>query len=132
MKLIDGRITFLVGQEETTIELHDMQASVTFAKIHLTPEELSSALSRLGYTRCSIEVYNLDRLNKKMRHRRLVVEMPSNKPIDKKMARMLIAKKCPDGWEPDYYLNSQDTFFTKDRKNYVQCTIRRWGARSKL
>lgn len=124
---INGKITFLVGQEQTTIELIDDNASTTFAKITLTPEQLSSALSRIAYTECDIEVFGLDKLGKRMEHKKFDFEIP--KDIDKKelvkLSQELIDKEN-EGWISDGYFSSQDSFFQKDGKNYARCMVRRW------
>ena len=49
---INGKITILINQEYTRIELRDDDASTTFVEIKLTPEQLSMALSRLAFTPC--------------------------------------------------------------------------------
>lgn len=65
MKIEEARITFLVGAESTTITLHDMKSGSAFAEIKLTPIQLSQALSRLSYTNCEINLFGLDKLNKR-------------------------------------------------------------------
>lgn len=127
MKIVDPSITILVNAEYTEIELIDRKSSSIFAKIRLTPEQLSSALSRLAWTKCEIDVYNLDRLNKQHENKEFVFEMP---PCDYKsqdaIARKTAIKLCPEGWESDGYFGAQGSFFTKDGKDYARVTIRRW------
>ena len=124
---INGKITILVGELGTTIELYDSDASTTFAKVVLTPEQLSSALSRLAYTECDIEVFGLEKLGKRMEHKKFDFEVP--KDIDKKelakLSQELIDKEN-GGWISDGYFSSQDSFFTRDDKRYARCIVRRW------
>lgn len=65
-----------------------------------------------------------------------------NKTIDFKISKELYYQKnseelkklairaCPDGWEPDLYFNSKDSFFTApgtvEDIYYASCVIRRW------
>ena len=132
MKLSDGRITLLVDSDERRIgmhiELYDFTSSTTFAKIYLNPEQMAKALSRLGYTPCSIEMYNLDKLGKKMEHKPFKFKIKENlyfKDNKKKLAR-IAKRKCPEGWEPDTSFDSQNSTFKKNGKTYAQTTIRRW------
>ena len=67
------------------------------------------------------------KLNKKLEHKRFVFKLP---PVDgwrdKETAKEIIQKVCPEGWKPDMGFNSQDSFFSKDGKEYARTTIRRW------
>jgi len=51
---LKGKITLLVDRQETTIEIKDSLSSVVFAKIKLTPEQLSAALSRQEMVECDV------------------------------------------------------------------------------
>ena len=129
MKEIEGKISILVGREETTIEFRDAKAGITFAVAKLTPKQLSMALSRLGNTPCDIVVRGLDKVGKVQEINRLSVEMPPDTRYGRdrvEIATKLAKEQCPEGWEPDYYFRSQDSFSTKDGKDYAKCTIRRW------
>lgn len=62
MKLTNGKISLLVGQDYTTIELYDSVSCSTFVKVVLTNEQLASALSRLAHTPCKeVEVNGLEK-----------------------------------------------------------------------
>ena len=128
MKLKDGRITMLAGEDGMKIELHDNEASITFVCIKLTPKQLSRALGRLGYTECKIEVHGLDKVGKKMEHKSIEFELPETHTfMDKKIAEKVGIAVCPEGWVPDLYFGSQTSFFTKDKIQYARMTIRRWA-----
>jgi hypothetical protein len=128
---INGKITILINREDTTIELTDSDASITFAKIRLTVEQLSSALSRLAYTECDIELNGLEKLGKKMQHKEFEFELPRQNMSQRdskeltKIANKLLSD-LNEGWSSDTYFGSQNTFFVKDGKTYARCTIRRW------
>jgi hypothetical protein len=128
MILKDGRITFLINREETTIEIRDNIAGITFVRVKLTPKQLSSALSRIMYTECeSVEVENLEKVGKVRESKKIEFEIPKNTySSDKELLKKLTDEACPDGWIPDYYFNSQDSFYMKKGKRYARVIIRRW------
>lgn len=128
MKLKDGRITFLISQESTTIQLKDNESSITFAEIVLTPEELSSALSRLSFTTCKIELHGLDKVGKKMETGSHIFEIQESIRGTKFEGELYALAKttCPKGWEPDCYFGSQNSFFSDNGRQYARVTIRRW------
>jgi hypothetical protein len=135
---IDGKITFLINQDYTSIEVEDELANTVFLKIRLTPHELSSALSRVGCTNCSLEVKALDRVGKKHENKNFEFEVPQEL-IDKygyslsdhgeelaKIAQSIL-DETDEGWIAESYFKSQNTFFdTKDKKRHARCVIRRW------
>ena len=128
MKLKDGRISILADKGGVKIELYDLTAGRTFAVISLTPEQFTQALSRLMYTECEIALHNLDIVGKTMKMDRLTFELPTGTDYKNRtdIAVKLAIEKCPEGWEPDLYFNSQESFFTKDDKNYARTVIRKW------
>jgi len=128
---IKGQISILINRESTTIKLVDDDASVTFAVVTLTPEQLSSALSRLVNTDCEIDVNHLNKIGKKMENKSFEILLPDNvdRYSDTDVLRSLAqdeVNKLGQDWIVDSYFSSQNTFFTKDKKSYVRCTIRRW------
>jgi hypothetical protein len=132
MKLKSAKINFFVNRDFTEIEIFDSESSTQLCHIKLTPEQFSSALSRMGYTDCSVEVFEntFSKLNKKMENKRFSFEIPKmpgymKETRDKELAALADAA-CPEGWESDNYFGSQESFFTKDGKNYASVIIRRW------
>lgn len=125
MKLKDGRITFLINQDFTEITLEDATSNLTFAKIRLTPGNLSNALSRLGFVKCDIELLQDERLDKKMENEEYTFEIPEGLE-DKIKIHELAIKSCPEGWRPDNYYERQNTFSYKGKQKFVTVTIRRW------
>lgn len=131
MKLKDGRITFLVGQERTTIEVIDNISSTTFCKIELTPEELSSALSRLAYTKCKCEVRGLDRIGKKHENEEFVFSIDKALASSKNSDELYVIAQSRldsegEGWIAEKYFNSQDSFPIIKGRQFAKCIIRRW------
>jgi len=129
MKLENAKISILIGAESTTIELIDDSSSITFARVKLTPEELSSCLSRQAYVSCQTELKGLDKVGKKMENKDHCFIIPNDLPKGEEKDKELL-KICnqtiPEGWIADSYFRSQNSFFTKDGVNYARATIRRW------
>lgn len=128
MELKDGRITILAEEKGVTIKLHDHEASITFAEVALTSEQFTQALSRLGYTKCAIELTNLKLVGKAMVHKVFKFRIPNLECWEdkKRMAHREAKKVCPEGWKPDLYFEAKDSFFEKNGKSYAKTTIRQW------
>ena len=129
MKLKDGRITFLVNRDYTIIEIEDAEAGITFCTIELTPLQLSDMMSRVCHVKVdSMEVYNLELIGHKQEYKEFIVELPKNSTYNnrKEIAEKLVKEQCPKGWKPRIYFNAQDSFFTKDGRNYARTIIDRW------
>lgn len=131
MKLENGKFTMLVNQDYTEIEIHDGNASQTFCRIKLTPEQLSAALSRRVYVECEIDVVGIDKLGKK--HENETFEFEIMEQATKELNGYLnqtclkaLNKAGMSDWTPDNYYSSQNSFFTKDGKKHARTTIRRW------
>ena len=125
MKLKEGKITLLFEHENLIIELIDGLSSTHFAKVRLSAKQTMKAFSRLGYCPCEITVRNLDKVGKRMKHKKLEFEIPRDTESREKDAVKLAKAHCPVGWTPDLYFNSQDSFFYKDKKHFAKTTIRR-------
>jgi hypothetical protein len=130
---INGKITILIDREQTHIELKDEDSGITFARITLTPKELSSALSRLAYTPCKMEVHGLDKLGKIQEIKTLEFQLPREHMRSTDHDELCdIAQKILDeeneGWQAENYFASQNTFFYKEEVHlpYARCTCRRW------
>ena len=105
------------------IEILDKKSGITFAKARLNKEQTCQAMSRLARTQCDLQVTRLDRVGKQIEIKNFEVEIELR---DKDHARDKVIASCPDGWEADLYLSSQNTFFESDGKQFVRTTIRRW------
>lgn len=130
MKIDSAAITFLVGSDNTTIQIHDQNANIDFVRIRLTNDQLAAMLSRLSFTPCEVEVFGLNRIGKKMENKNFEFEIDE----DARKNRDLLPSICSDAlqseglfeWVSDMYFSSQNTFFTKDGKLMARTTIRRW------
>lgn len=76
MEIKNPSIIFLVNSNITEIIIRDNDAAVEFLRITLTPDQLSSALSRLGNTKCTATVDNLDKLGKVHENESYEFEIP--------------------------------------------------------
>lgn len=134
MKL-EGRITLLISNEDTYIEIEDENANARFLKIYLTNEELVRILSRQGSVECVLELHEneIKKLGKRHENKDFIFEIPErkwdNKMTDDEYAS--IAQKLLDkegeGWIAESYFRSQNSFWKNaDGKQMARCTIRRW------
>jgi len=129
MRLENAKITMLFSEDGLRIELRDGDANITFARVTLNPAKACHAMSRLCNVECECEVVGLDLVGKHMVHKPLEFEIGNVEYKNRKDTAILLAsEKCPDGWVPDLYFGSQDSFFVKDGVNMARCTIRRWEA----
>ena len=126
---IDGNITMLFNDDGLKIEVQDRSSSLTFLRIKMNPVQVSQAFSRLAHTDCeNIEVHGIDKIGKKMEWTKFEFKFPDNIPHKERVrhAQAIAISQCPEGWEPDLYFESKDSFFVKDNIQYARCTIRRW------
>ena len=126
---IQGEITFLINRESTEIEIRDADACTLILTISMTPDQLSSALSRLGNTECNLEVNTncFDRIGKKHEHGTHEFKLGYHKRgIKDDDIKKEAIKTCPKGWIPDLYFGGQNSFFSKGDEHWARCTIRRY------
>lgn len=127
MKL-EGQISIRIEREYTSIEVRDDNACVTFLEVRLTPEQLSSALSRIANTDCSIELQGLEKIGKK--HENKTFEFPvkySDEQSDLELAcNESLFEQGLYEWKSDQYYRSQNSFFKKGNEKWARVTIRRW------
>lgn len=130
MELSNGKITILIGQEGTTIELRDGDACTVFATVKLTNDQLASAFSRLAGTSCSIELRGLDRVGKTHESQsfsfEINEEMERNNPALNQACLKALSLMGMSEWVPDKHYGSQGSFFSQDGKRFARTTIRRW------
>jgi hypothetical protein len=128
MKLINPKISILINSDRTTIEFHDDASSITFLRAVLSPAQTVQALSRLSYTDCEVELIKIDRVGKVMTHKKHSFEIPKEIKHQRDVSKLISLCEAtkPDGWVSDNNFSSQDTFFSKDGKDYAQTTIRQW------
>lgn len=130
VKLEEPKISMLINQEGTTIELFDSKSSRTFARVMLTNDQLATMLSRLHRTECEIELDNLDLIGKQREVKYFAFEIHK----DAQNHKDILHQKCLEElhnkgmleWVPDCAYSSRNSFFTEDGKSYARTIIRRW------
>ena len=112
--------------DEITITVHDKTSGISFLELVLTREQfVNAAMNHLG--RCEVKkagVRGMENVGKTMEMKSFSFEIPSWN--NKEAAIEIVQKLCPEGWEPELYFGSQDSFFRKEGKEYARTTIRRW------
>jgi hypothetical protein len=128
-QLKEAAITFLVGRDRISLEVHDMVSREYVCKIEMNPEQLASALGRLGYTPVeSCWVGDAEKFNKTMEIDRIEFPLPAGTDYRnrKQAAKAMAFNHCPNGWEPDLWFNSRNSFKTVDGTEWARTSIRRW------
>jgi hypothetical protein len=128
MKIENAKITMIINRDCTEIEIHDADANTTLARVKLTPEQLSMILSRQGYVECECNTGDLKKIGKKHENKYFEFEITYSKSKED------LALACNEAifqqgmheWESDNYYSSQNSFFSKDGKDYARTVIRRW------
>ena len=126
---INAAITLLFSEDGFRLELHDRDAGEQFVRIHLNNKQTCQVLSRLACTECeSAEVFNLECVGKKLEHKPFEFRMPDNISYKdrKEIAIAEAQKQCPEGWVPDTYFGSKDSFVIRNKEQWAKTTIRRW------
>lgn len=128
MKINNPSISILGNGDEIRISITDNDASITFLEISITPKSFIRAImERLSNSPCKATVYNLDKIGKKMEYKSLEFPMPIHGYYDREIVAEKEARRlCPEGWEPDIYFGSQNSFFYREQRLWAQITIRRW------
>lgn len=126
---IKGSIDILYRDDIVEITVHDEDAVSIVCSVELSSAQFCEvALGRLARQKCEIDVPDSSRIGKIRESKNFEFEMPVlNYPSNRaSVAKMIAAKKCPDGWTPSTYFGSRDSFFKKDGKEYARTTIYRW------
>ncbi len=127
MKINEPQITTSFERSGLIIKLRDDTSSNDIAEIKISAKNLALAFSGLYGVECEAKIFNIDKINKKMEHKKFEFEIGKDSFFNRKeIAIEKIKNTCPEGWIPDMYFSSQDSFFTKNEKDYARCTIRRW------
>jgi hypothetical protein len=132
MTEINAQISIISSYDDSiNIIVEDKDAGVRFLDMTLTRAEfVNAAMNRQACVNVSkTEVFALDKIGKKKEYKEFEFEIPITTPCDEKQKEITIGvlnSVCPEGWVPDTYFGSQDSFFSKDGKKYARTMIRRW------
>jgi hypothetical protein len=126
-KKINAQIIISASYNDSiTVTVIDKDSSTAFLHMVLTREQfINATMNRLAYTEVGSAYFeNVDRVGKTLELDTLVFEIP--KHGDTESARKIAQEQCPEGWVPDLYFQSQNSFYIEDNKYYARTTIRRW------
>lgn len=125
---IPAKLTLLIGQDRTTIRIEDDLAGVLVAEVEISPETLSAVLSRLTCVKVDATIGPVECFGKKLEVRNFSFPMPKGVPYKDriKVAQELAVQFCPEGWVPDSYFGSQESFITVQDQPWAQTNKRRW------
>jgi len=126
---IDGKITIHrihSGRECIEIEFVDVQSGTKFALAELSLEAFADAITGRGMVECTIDVCGLERVGKVMHVKSIKFPLLDLAPDKKVAACKEVARICPEGWVPDNYFGSQDSFWQDDGVLWAKCIIRCW------
>lgn len=111
------KIDILFNNNGLTINIYDVASGLPIAEIELDSTQTLEALSRQSHTYCNMKTYNLDKIGKKLNIAYLYCKLPTNVFRDVEMAVQEVVNNCPEGWEPDLFFNSQDSFMNDSKGN---------------
>lgn len=125
---MNGKMTMLFSEDGLVLELKDEKSGVTFIRARLTSEQTLALMSRQALVDFEFEATGLDKVGKQVYHDTLILEMPKDYPWkDKKsIAEKLAIEHCPEGWQPELYFGSRDSFFNKDGKEFCKTQLMKW------
>lgn len=128
---IKAQITITATYNDAiNIKIYDKNAGLTFIDMIMTREQfINATMNRLEMTDIEYtKVRDLDHVGKQLTIETLIVEIP--KYGDKESAMKIAQKECPEGFTPDLYFGSQESFFSrgvvKDAKHYARTQMRKW------
>jgi len=128
--ILKGEITFLINRDNTSISIGCHESGMTIVELNLNPDQLSAILSRQGHVKCDVIFNdgNSNKFGKKMENKYFEFEISKEVRSRKETNELhqIALKEVEEGWIPDMYYGSQNSFFQKDGKDFARCTIRRW------
>lgn len=137
-KKITARFSFLVGSDQTRIEIEDDSSSIRFCQLKLTPQELSKVLSRQADVECEAEVVGLDKVGKIMQNKNFQFEISEeqfknryksesiSKELQEVAQKALNENAKGEGWIAGSYFGSKGSFIQNDGRFFASTIIRRW------
>jgi hypothetical protein len=127
---VDAKITILASEDGVRIEIEDADANTTICEVTLSPEDfVIAAMARHACVRCVADVPFPERIGTKHENKYLEFPLSIQERVyeDRNVSASADADlHCPEGWLPDYYFGSQNSFFNKDGERWARCTIRRY------
>jgi hypothetical protein len=122
---LKGQITLISNKDGAILQLRDCNSTIGFLEIYIKPEDLCHLIGGQGRVDCDFDIYLDNRIGKKHENKKFEFEIESRDLFSHEL-KAIADSQLTDGWIADKYFSSQDSFFTKDGKQYARCTIRRW------
>lgn len=125
---MNGKITMLFNKDGLSLKIKDAASGITFLRAALTSEQVMAAFSQQGLVDFEFEAMGLDKVGKQIQRDTLVFEMPEKyawKDRDN-IAEKLAVESCPEGWEPQLYFGSRNSFFQRDGREFGRIQIVKW------
>ena len=127
---INAKVDLSFSDEGLDIRIRDDDSGLTFVELHMGQKEACQVMSRLSSVPAEkCELRGLDKVGKKMEVDYFEFGMDENiKYADRREEAFAIARDtCPEGWVPDNYFGSQNSFRNaKNGQLIARATIRRW------
>lgn len=120
---ISGKLSISVGYEKTTLSIKDDNSKIQFLQCIIDNNEFLNAIGSKGLVECYCKLINTDVVGKKLVIDSMIFVVPKQ---DRELAIEIAKERCPQGWIPDEYFSSQDSFMYKDGKIFAKTTIRKW------
>ena len=126
---IKTRFSILATDGIVEIEFQDDLAVNSRIVAKIPYDDFLTALgSRLVGQECDVELINPDKFGKKREHSIIEFKVADKYEYGKseELAKEKVGAACPDGWEPDMYFSSQNSFFRKGEEMWARTSIFRW------
>lgn len=134
METIKGKLTILINEDGTSIELLDEISHIRFAKVQVSPVEFQKALSRIAHVDCDIELRGVEFIGMKRESSNFMFAQPSwyddKEDNYKQLAEYAqkILDKRGEGWIVQPYFGARDSFtFKNDGLIVVKANIYRFA-----
>jgi hypothetical protein len=129
MKLIEPTISISIRDGVVEFTIYDGPSGTPFVELEMTDTNFMKALGRLAHVECQGEVRGLDRVGLYLELATLTFPLGESNLLGddrKSLAAELATAAAPEGWKPDLYFGSQDSFRYHDGKTYGHTWLRRF------
>jgi len=116
------------GGDFISIIISGQNSRVEVMEVKMPIAEFAKAITGQGYCKGVGSLRGCEKFGLKMENKPFEFKLPdsSDWKTRKSDALDIVKNVCPDGWEPDSYFSSQDSFFSKGTEQWAMCVIRRW------
>lgn len=117
---MEGKITLSRDSRGIiSMRIEDVKSGIDFIEIELNSKDFADALFGVACRPCTFNTNKIESIGKKCIKEKVIIEI--NKSNNRAEALQKIQElDNTDGWEYDFYLGSQDSFFSKGEKHYAR------------